>query len=48
LGLAIAYRIVGYHGGTIKIENQLGKGVTFIIEFTDNFMYSDKKSDELT
>ncbi|MDY6862407.1 MAG: ATP-binding protein, partial [Thermodesulfobacteriota bacterium] len=44
LGLAIAYRIVGYHGGTIEIENQHGKGSTFVIKFPDNFMHKSKNN----
>lgn len=33
LGLAICYRIVQCHGGLIRIESEVNKGTTFIIEF---------------
>lgn len=33
LGLAICYRIIQRHSGLIRIESELGKGTTFIVEF---------------
>lgn len=32
LGLSISYRIIDRHGGRIKVESEVGKGSTFIIE----------------
>ncbi|PIQ97695.1 MAG: hybrid sensor histidine kinase/response regulator [Nitrospinae bacterium CG11_big_fil_rev_8_21_14_0_20_56_8] len=32
LGLAIAKKIVGIHGGTLRVESQKGRGATFICE----------------
>lgn len=32
LGLAIAKHIVQLHGGSIKVESELGRGSTFIVE----------------
>ena len=32
LGLSVSYGIIQEHGGSIKVESELGKGATFIIE----------------
>lgn len=32
LGLYIARRIVGMHGGTISVESELGQGASFDVE----------------
>jgi signal transduction histidine kinase len=32
LGLYITRQIVAAHGGTIRVESQLGAGATFVVE----------------
>jgi two-component system NtrC family sensor kinase len=36
LGLSISYNIIERHGGTIKVESQLGEGTTFTIVLPSN------------
>jgi signal transduction histidine kinase len=36
LGLSIAYRIVSYHGGTLSVESELGRGSTFTVSIPIN------------
>jgi signal transduction histidine kinase len=31
IGLAIAYRVIRYHGGSIDVSSEPGKGSTFTI-----------------
>lgn len=33
LGLSMAYEIVQFHGGEIRVESELGKGSTFFVDF---------------
>jgi signal transduction histidine kinase len=33
LGLSLSYRIVQAHGGNIKVDSEIGKGTTILIEF---------------
>ena len=35
LGLSITYQIVKKHGGTIKVESELGKGTSFVINLPE-------------
>jgi PAS domain S-box-containing protein len=35
LGLSITYQIVKKHGGTIRVESELGKGTTFVINLPE-------------
>ena len=35
LGLSITYQIIKKHGGTIKVESQLGKGTSFVINLPE-------------
>ena len=35
LGLSITYQIIKKHGGTIKVESELGKGTSFIINLPE-------------
>jgi len=43
LGLAICYRIVERHGGTIRAESEPGKGTAFIIRLPKKQRRSDEK-----
>ena len=36
LGLAIAKQLIQLHGGTIKVESEVGEGTTFIIDLPQN------------
>lgn len=31
IGLAVTWRIIDNHGGTINVESEVGKGTTFIV-----------------
>jgi signal transduction histidine kinase len=35
LGLSITYQIIKKHGGTIKVESELGKGTSFVINLPE-------------
>ncbi len=51
LGLSLSYGIIQQHGGTILVESELGKGVSFIIEIpaiTENEKSKGTTSDAVT
>jgi len=45
LGLFIAHKIVTSHGGTIRIESELGEGCRFFVEFPRKRPEPSPKSD---
>jgi signal transduction histidine kinase len=45
LGLAISRLIVEEHGGTIRVESELNKGTTFIIDLPVHNLTNQKNQD---